>query len=270
MLAWLWGCASTSPPAPAAPHDAATQAPATVQLTEADAHSRYLSALRDSAIPTADEVDGQLIALTRSSTYSLEWESAAPDARVKVATLMSEATFQQFYAQDPPSRSAPNAWGVIWVTAAPQLRDFCQALPGNGDKEQRLKEWLGLNPTKVYHRVVELWIAPDSLVRPCPDNEVTDTACTLTDLTSAACALNEAGQPMPDPAYTAWFNGNYHSSYKADGQPWTRLGYTYDWAPDAQRPDPQRHVGASEFILKPNAAYEIATRKTVAEYCTPP
>lgn len=272
VLVWLWGCTTTCPEPPATPNAAASeQAPPAASPPEAEASKRYLSALQDSAIPTESEIDDHLVAITRSSTYPLEWESAAPNARVKVATLMSEATFQRFYEQDPPGRTAPNAWAVIWVTATPQLRTFCQALPGDSSaKERRLKEWLGLNPTKNYHRVVELWIDVDSLARPCPDNEVTDTACTLTDTTSTSCALNDAGQPVPDPSYATWFNDNYHYSYKADGQPWTRLGYTYDWAANAERSDPRSHVGASEFIVKPNAAYEIVSRKTVAEYCTPP
>lgn len=271
VATWLWSCTPACPQAPSTPNVAAgEQAAPTASDLAPDVEARFLSALHDAAIPTASEIDEHLIAITRTSTYPLEWESDAPNARVKVARLMTEDSFNEHYRRDPPTRTAPKDRWIVWVTAAPQMRNFCQALPGDADaKERRLREWLGLNPAKTYSRVVELWIDAASLVRPCPDNEVTDTACTLTDVTTTSCTLNDEGQPVPDPSYVAWFNNNYHDSYKAGGQPWTRLGYTYDWASDAERPDPRSHVGASEFIVKPNAAYEIATRNTVAEYCTP-
>ncbi|MCX7068479.1 MAG: hypothetical protein NTW85_12405 [Methylococcales bacterium] len=46
------------------------------------------------------------------------------------------------------------------------------------------------------------------------------------------------------------------------GVPWTGLGYTYDWGND------DSDIGASDFILMPNAPYQIKQVLTTHEYCT--
>ena len=47
------------------------------------------------------------------------------------------------------------------------------------------------------------------------------------------------------------------------GFPYTRLGYTYDWAPETQ----PNHYGASEFVVPASAAVTVVNRLTPAEYC---
>ncbi|MFM2043784.1 MAG: hypothetical protein RLY86_2360 [Pseudomonadota bacterium] len=258
----LAGCA-------AAPRDgtvATTAAPVapTAQTAPApDPAALYQAALRDSAVPEPADVYGGLLALVRS-TPGLEWEgpgpdARVPDARVKVASLMSEQAFQKYYAAPPDDRVNGDAWGIIWVTPVPQLRTLCQAVPGDTTtKVERLKQWLGLQPTGSYARVVEMWVRPDQLARPCPDPEVTDGACTL-DTAKAG--------PGVDAGYVAWFAANYQPSYRYNGFPWTRLGYTYDWAPPGDTVNPLRPVGGSEYIFAPKAAYTISGRYTVQEYC---
>ena len=46
-----------------------------------------------------------------------------------------------------------------------------------------------------------------------------------------------------DPEFRAWFEENEAASYGADGYPWTRLGYTYDWA------DNGTEYGLTEFLV---------------------
>ncbi|WP_207460851.1 hypothetical protein [Azospirillum sp. SYSU D00513] len=246
-LALLAGCAGSAavPPVATAPEPP-------------DAQQLYLTALKNAAIPEQAEVYSGLLALTRS-TPGLVWDSEGPNARVKVASFMNEAAFQRYYAADPPARTAPASWGTVWVTPVPQLQAFCKAVPGDTTaKVSRVKQWLGLRPEAAYDRVVELWIKPSDLARPCPDTEVTDGSCSV-----------DTGMPPAgaDPAYTAWYNGNFRGSYQANGYPWTRLGYTYDWAPATDRLNPVRPVGGSEYIMRPKASYGIAGRYTVAQYC---
>jgi hypothetical protein len=47
----------------------------------------------------------------------------------------------------------------------------------------------------------------------------------------------------------------------ADGYPWTRMGYTYNWKPGADR------YGASEYVLRKNAVVTINQVVPYREYC---
>jgi hypothetical protein len=222
----------------------------------------YQAALEDAAIPLPAEVATDLVTLSRSGWPKLIWEGPGDSARIRVVSLMNEAAYQKYYAADPPNRTNGPAWGIVWVTAAPQLQEFCRSLPGDAAARlTRVKQWLGLRPDAAYDRVVELWIAPSDVVRPCPDREVADSQCSLDN--------GKAGEPVDEPGYAAWFTGNYRFSYRDGGYPWTRLGYTYDWAPASARSQPDRHVGASEFILRPGVSYTIASRSSFAAYCAP-
>ncbi|EWY39805.1 hypothetical protein N825_04685 [Skermanella stibiiresistens SB22] len=147
----------------------------------------------------------------------------------------------------------------MWVTAVPQVRDFCRAL-GTRDVtaiSNRLLQLFGLPPTGQNARFVEMWVSPKDMLRPCPDREIDDSRCEV----NAASDVDD---------YRTWFVGNYANSYSEKGFPWTRLGYTYDWAPASDTANPNKPHGASEFILRPGTPYTITGRFTTAEYCGRP
>ena len=52
--------------------------------------------------------------------------------------------------------------------------------------------------------------------------------------------------------YKAWFDANIISSYFDGKYPWTRLGYTYDWADNGQE------YGLSEFINQKDSDVTVA------------
>jgi hypothetical protein len=58
-----------------------------------------------------------------------------------------------------------------------------------------------------------------------------------------------------------WFNTLKDTSCTADGYPWTRLGYAYDWG------NPKSEVGLSEFVIKSNADVEVKGIYANEEYC---
>jgi len=100
--------------------------------------------------------------------------------------------------------------------------------------------------------MLELWVAPKDLFRPCPDTEISDTVCELDfpldafhtpDLANLvrATAGPDYGAFM---TYPNWFANQSRYAYTpgANPYPWTRLGYTYDWGNNS-------HVGLSEFVL---------------------
>lgn len=220
---------------------------------------RFIQAIQDSAVAESSEIFDQLVAI-HPDNAGLVRDGTGSDARVKVVTWMSESTYQRFWAAPetlPADKTTPDTWNVVfWVTTVPQVRDLCTRIEGDGEAvHTRLKQYLGLNPERQYARFAEIWVSPDDLKRPCPEPAVDVPACGLTMSEGVAAD------------YRSWFNGNYAGSYNVNGAPWTRLGYTYDWAPDTDAVNPIKPVGASEFILRPGAPYTIAARYTTAEYC---
>lgn len=207
--------------------------------------ARWQAAIQDAAVPTEAKRADDLIALL-PDTPNLIWRNH--DTEVKMVAWMSQATYDNYYSGDP-NKTTPPGRPVVWVTAAPQVQTFCQGLDPQG-RTDRVKEYLGLPIDRAYDIFVEMWVPVAGLIRPCPDQEVTDTTC-------------EVGTG-PSATDTPWWADLYRTSYLVVGAPWTRLGYTYDWAEAAVS-----RKGASEFMIKPSTNYEIADHFTTEAYCTP-
>jgi hypothetical protein len=112
----------------------------------------------------------------------------------------------------------------------------------------RTLQLLGLPPNNANTYFVELWVSPQSLFRPTPDNDINDTVAQLAFPASAT------------PEYKQWFNSNIIYSYFPERYPWTRLGYTYDWG------NSNSHVGLSEFVLKQNSTVIVKSVTPTADY----
>lgn len=63
-----------------------------------------------------------------------------------------------------------------------------------------------------------------------------------------------------DEGYVAWFDENILGSYFYGAYPWTRLGYTYDWA------DNGSEYGLSEFLIRQGAEVEVVDTRTTEEF----
>lgn len=201
---------------------------------------------------------------------ALVWQEDGDQRRVKALALMSNESYRKHYAKqancaadstecsyvDKLEAHAPPAdIAKIWVTLVPQVRQFCQHL-GLDDPTFRLKQYLGLDPNRHYQRFMEIWIQPEDIFRPCADPEPDDNACQLTE----EIHLSSTVKNIAD--YPGYFKQLKREAYTPSGAPWTRLGYTYDWAYG------QRGVGASEYIITPTAHFFIDGSYTVHEYCT--
>lgn len=90
----------------------------------------------------------------------------------------------------------------------------------------RFNQLVGMPYNKSYKCVTALWVSPADLRRP---------------------------------AYE-WFNGNIIWSYFDSAYPWTRLGYTYDWA------DNGVEYGLTEFIILKNSVVDVEWTKTQEEF----
>lgn len=195
-----------------------------------------------------------LFALNAENT-ALEWREKGGVKQVKAVTWMSDATFSAYY-DNKEEYVAPNEQITkIWVTLVPQVKSFCRSLAVD-DPTFRVQQFLGLDPNRFHQRFMEIWVNPDDLFRPCPDPDPTDASCDLN--------LDRDNPPRVKGIddYVAFYESLKHSSYSPNGAPWTRLGYTYDWAYD------QFGVGASEYIISPGSTFYIDGDYSTQEYCS--
>ena len=221
----------------------------------------FEDAIRDAAVAEPDEIVTDLFAINTYNPY-LIWRNHDGQSQVLVLSWMSRSKLEQTFGASADVMAPEQAGAApenrdIWITAVPQVRDTCASWGLSGeDLELRLKQFLGLNAEWSYYALVEMWVSPRDIYRPCPDPEIGDTACTLPEVVEG-----HFGAPA-DPAFTEWFTNLESISYGPNGAPWTRLGYTYDWG------NPDSNVGASEYLIAPSATVMLASiNETPDEYC---
>jgi hypothetical protein len=247
VVATVWlllvGCATTAAPNPEPP----TLDDVAFQAAIGDARGQSAANVYDGLFAVSDD------------NPKLIWRDLAAKKRLKVVSLMSQASYDKYYTGVPGGVTS----GVYaWVTLAPQIQAFCRATGLAGDAlKDRLREHLGLVPGRPYDVFVELWVDRTDLFRPCPDPETNDTACDVTFPMANGLPVVPTVKGVDD--YLAWFNATYARAYAAGGAPWTRLGYTYDWNPGTPK------FGASEYLITKGAAWEVAAAAPVDAYCRP-
>jgi len=232
--------------------------PPTAQLPPFQIESIYQNAVRNASIAEEDEIAHDLIAI-RPENKQLVWNPER--TKIRVVTWKSKDSFERYLK--PNTTTSLDEANVIWISAAPEVQQFCKTYKRNhanaskADVELRLKQYLGLRPDWKYDVFVEMWVGPSDLFRPCVDPEVTDATCNLTF--QKPTPVVRGIQNYPD-----FYKNLYFSDFRSlPGVPWTGLGYTYDWG------NPLTIKGASEFILKPGTSYTINKVTPTVEYCDP-
>ena len=202
----------------------------------------YVNAIEDAMIAKPSEISNNLTPITENNS-NLIWQGEGENATVLMVT------WTKYASSYPVGENVTTTWGDTWVTAVPEIQVFFKE---NAFSETnytlRAAQLLGLPANTSNTYFVELWVKPQSLFRPTPDNEISDTTASLT---------------FPDNAtssYKTWFNNNIISSYYPMKYPWTRLGYTYDWGNSGS------HVGLSEFVLKQNATVTVKSVTPTVDY----
>ena len=217
----------------------------------------YNNSVKDAVVAEQEELEYGLTAITPSND-DLIWNE--DKSKLLMVTWKSQDTYDNYIA--PYTQTSNSEKYVTWVTAVPEVKEFCQRYAKrkktkNTNKlDLRLKQHLGLNHTWNYDVFVELWVSPEDLFRPCTDPDITDSSCKLTFDDSTPVVKNIDN-------YKQFYQNLYYSSFRSADNivPWTGLGYTFDWARN------KTDVGASEFIMVPSASYEIHKVVTTEEYC---
>jgi hypothetical protein len=159
--------------------------------------------------------------------------------RLLVVSWMKQSSLK-FWPMGKPFKTSNNPAYDSWITSCPQMLQFLKKnnFTDTSSLNLRIAQLLGMPPDTPNNYFVEFWVYPKKLFRPAPDPEVTD---------------HEAGLYFPSGVSTKhrdWFNNEIKSKYDTSSSscfPWTRLGYTYDWA------DPLHPVGLSEFVVDTSA-----------------
>lgn len=139
--------------------------------------------------------------------------------------------------------------GEVWTFTDREIAAwYGENREGVMDWPLRFKQLIGLPGEKTYTHFSALWVNPDDILRPGYEWELADT-------TGAAGFAQE-----PSAEYKAWFDDNIIGSYFDSLYPWTRLGYTYDWAAGGNEYD------LSEFLIRENAVTQVEFTKSTDEF----
>jgi hypothetical protein len=165
-----------------------------------------------------------------------------------------------------------NVMWDVWVTSNNEVQNKCKTW--KGDLVLQVNQLLGLPapasplpPDTTERQFVTFTGVPAaSIFRPCTDTRVDTDHCDGTKLPDT--------QGTNAPAdYYKWFTKQAMSSWQISekvppaGFPWTRLGYTYNWAPGATN-----HYGASEYVISGGSkavTLTVASVQTVKDFCKP-
>ena len=198
---------------------------------EAQVQQAYNAAIADAAVAEPSEISNALTPI----------QTGAP-----VLTV----TWTPWNGYDEAIGSTMNLPRDVWITLVPQLAEFCSKLEGDVDLNLRLEQRLGLPPYNQRTKFVEMWVEPNDLFRPCPDPEIDDSHC----------ALNFP--PGTGVEHIKWIDNRRKTSYSGDTPyPWTRLGYTYDWARSPEE------MGLSEYVIRKGATVRVKSVDSTGNYC---
>jgi hypothetical protein len=218
-----------------------------VSLSEDELRQAYIRAVKDAEIAEPDEISQELIPIVDHNP-DLIWQGKPGVSRILVVTWTSPRKKEN-------QAAGQKAEYDVWVTVAPELKNFCRKLNlSSRELTLRLEQLLGLPPNSRKTIFKEIWVDPRNLFRPSPDPEISDSEAGL-DFPKSDKFLTVADD------HISWFKKTRSTSYSIGGYPWTRLGYTYDWG------NPKSEIGLSEFVIKKGAPIQIHSIVSVDAYC---
>lgn len=198
----------------------------------------YDAAVRDAMTVEPEELH-PLVSLEKKMPY------ATYDEQGRVLLL----TFHKYPDSYPDGADVSLSWGEVWTFTGGELAGFVED-NGEGvtDWPLRFRQLIGLPPDNGATHFTAMWVKPEDILRPAYIQETGEVSMTA--------ALPE----NTDEEFKAWFDGNIIRSYFDSAYPWTRLGYTYDWA------DNGREYGLSEFLVKKGSDVTVAYTATTEDF----
>lgn len=199
----------------------------------------YAMAVRDAAIAEEHEIK-PLVSLTKQDPL-VTWDG---QGRVLLCTWHS---YPDSY---PEGETVTAEWGYIWTYTDKELATHAGELAKSEDAVMRMRQLISINPNKTHSTVTGLWVNPSDVIRPAYQPDAAKGSMTT---------AFPKGEEIEE-SFQSWFNQNILDSYYYGNYPWTRLGYTYDWA------DNGKEYGLTEFLIKKGAQVEVAFTETTSEF----
>ncbi len=199
----------------------------------------YAMAVRDAAIAEEDEIK-PLVSLTKKDPL-VTWDD---QGRVLLCTWHS---YPDSY---PEGETVTAKWGYVWTFTDKEMATHAGELAKSKDAVMRMRQLISINPGKTHSTVTGLWVDPSDVLRPAYQSDPA--------VGSMWTAFPE-GEEVEE-SFRGWFDQNILDSYYYGSYPWTRLGYTYDWA------DNGKEYGLTEFLIKKGARAEVAFTQTTDEF----
>ena len=207
----------------------------------------YNAATKLSMIADSVQNIDTLMTLTPSNPV-LKWKIINGKNYVLMASFTN---YLKAYPVGDSTTTTRETWMFIPGQMQRRLRN---TMTQKTDTILKLNEMLGLPPVSGYTHIAQYWVQVDSVFRPAGSPDITVPKA------SGTLSLNAT------PRYKLWFNNKIIGSYfqPLTGSqvyyPWTRMGYTYNWAPGAKR------VGVSEFVLYANSGIWIEAVYKASDY----
>ncbi len=152
----------------------------------------------------------------------------------------------------PEGENIELKWGNVWCVSDKELCKWVQSnSEGVADWNLRLHQVLGMPTAKAYTHITALWVDAKLLYRPA---NVSDPNAGM------EAKYTPTGDEKFDKTFKEWLDSNIVWSYFDSALPWTRLGYTYDWA------DNGKEYGVSEFLVFNGAKAKVEYTLDVDEY----
>lgn len=216
-----------------------------------DLNELYAQSIKDAMVDNGSEAIDTLWPVAAGNP-NLQWKTINGQSYVLMATFMK---YPESY---PAGDSITTTWGDAWFFIPAQMqRKLGPGFTPSSDTIQRICQLLGLPPANSQSNthIARVWVHAERLFRPAGDTAITTTTSGSTLITTVPAE------------YRTWFNNNIIYSYYRPLNaptdyyyPWTRLGYTYDWAPGGNR------VGLSEYVLKAGSGCWVENTTTAAGF----
>lgn len=221
-------------------------------------HSRHVQAQQESSDPDAILVPYNK-AIYDSSVY--KFSNLRP---LFPLTFDAEKKAKVTALTDFPYSKGDTTLPVdLWVTVVPEVQTICRGF--SGDLAMRLRQLLGLHPARKFSNFVIITANAADIFRPTPNPDTT-TSLPCSNPIPANCG--EAFPSSATPEHVRWIADTMLSHYVLSesplipvGYPWTRLGYTYDWKPGANK------YGASEYVIKKGSTIKVLDIVPYQTYC---
>ena len=196
----------------------------------------YRDAVRDAAFADEDEIL-PLVSLVENNPMTT-WKDG------KVLLL----TWHNYPDSYPAGGNVTIQWGPVWVFTDKEIASHAEDLQKADNAEARLKQIIAFAPDSEHSTVTGFWVDPKNVKRPAYQSDPTIDA------------MSNSFDENVDENFKAWFDDNTLWSYYYGAYPWTRLGYTYDWA------DNGTEYGMTEFIVEDGAEVTVEFTETTEEF----